>query len=223
MLVNALAALGFVATATAAALPSSCNSYTSSALLALVNARGTGERQGESVGFRTMNAETLAKMKGGKIYNVVYPAGLDQNSASGTEDLLKHVRDTLTSNPSECFILEGYSQGASLVVDALPKLAGAEAAAVKGVFLIGDPRRKANQDCNIDSKGGTSNKDSNGFLVSRGTIPDNWVPKTLDVCAQGDGVCDDRIPGVITPPHTSYPSDATVQSIGEKFITKSLA
>lgn len=92
MLVNALAALGFAATATAAALPSSCNSYsklrflfwlafgrpgqwlilTSSALVALVNARGTGERQGESVGFRTMNAETLAKMKGGKIVSTPF-------------------------------------------------------------------------------------------------------------------------------------------------------
>ena len=72
-------------------------------LVALLNTRGTGEPQGESAGFTTMNGNVLNQLPGGKIvrvhgyledeiltfyqYNTVYPAAADQNSASGTQDV----------------------------------------------------------------------------------------------------------------------------------------
>ena len=126
---------------------------------------------------------------------------------------------TLQSNPSTCFLLEGYSQGAAATVNALPKLTGAAFTAVKGVFLIGDPIHKPGLACNVDSNGGTSTRNARGLQSSGAGIPASWVSKTLDVCADGDGVCDTSSGFGITREHLSYGGDANVQSMGTKFGT----
>jgi hypothetical protein len=159
------------------AASSSCPSYT------IINTRGTGEIQGESSGFRTINQRVQSAVSGGKIYNTVYPADFSQNSAAGTQDIIRKITTTLASSPNECFILEGYSQGAAATVNALPKLTGAQFDAVKGVFLIGDPNHTAGLACNVDNNGGDTTKNVNGLSAITGTdIPNNWIPKTRDVC-----------------------------------------
>jgi len=65
----------------------------------------------------------------------------------------------------------------------MPKLTGAAFNAIKGVFLIGDPKRKAGLACNVDSNGGSTTKNVSGLEALFGSIPANWVSKTLDVCA----------------------------------------
>ena len=150
---------------------------------AIINTRGTGEAQGPSAGFRTMNSNIQRQVSGGKIYNTVYPASYNQNSASGTTDIVNKVTSTLRSNPNECFILEGYSQGAAATVDALPRLTGNAFNAVKGVFLIGDPDHKSGLACNVDNNGGTTTRNVNGLSAfGSAGIPSNWISKTLDVC-----------------------------------------
>ncbi|KAK6198287.1 hypothetical protein LQW54_010436 [Pestalotiopsis sp. IQ-011] len=157
---------------------SDCSSYT------IINTRGTGEAQGESAGFKTMNSDITSQMTGGKIYNTVYAADYSQNSEAGTQDIISKVKTTLQSSPAECFILEGYSQGAVATVNALPSLSDDLFDAVKGVFLIGDPEHKSGLDCNVDTTGGSTTKDANGLSVGLGkSIPDEWISKTLDVCA----------------------------------------
>jgi hypothetical protein len=113
----------------------------------------------------------------------VYPAGASQNSASGTADIINKITSTLRTNPNECFLLQGYSQGAAATTDALPRLTGSNFDAVKGVFLIGNPDHKAGLACNVDNNGGTTTRNVNGLSAfgSPG-IPSNWVSKTLDVC-----------------------------------------
>ena len=99
-----------------------------------------------------------------------------------------------------CFILQGYSQGAAATVNAMPKLTGANMDAVKGVFLIG----------------------VNGLSAVLGGIPAAWVPKTMDVCAYGDGVCDTTHGFGINAQHLSYPYSSTVQSMGTKYMVAQL-
>jgi hypothetical protein len=218
------------------AASSSCPSYT------IINTRGTGEAQGESSGFRTMNQRIQAAVSGGKIYNTVYPADFSQNSAAGTQDIINKITTTLATNPNECFILEGYSQGAAATVNALPKLSGTSFNAVKGVFLIGDPNHQAGLACNVDNNGGDTTKNVNGLSAATGTdIPATWIPKTLDVCIfvshtifsswrctlandslQGDGVCDTTHGVGIDAQHLQYPSDAPTQNLGTTFVTKQL-
>jgi hypothetical protein len=175
---NLFLALAAAATAQAGVIErqNACSSYT------IINTRGTGEAQGPSSGFRTMNSNIQRQLSGGKIYNTVYAADASQNSAAGTADIVRKVQSTLASNPNECFILEGYSQGAAATTNALPKLTGASFNAVKGVFLIGNPEHRSGLACNVDTNGGTTTKNVNGLSYTLGRIPDNWVAKSLDVC-----------------------------------------
>lgn len=55
--------------------------------IAIINTRGTGEAQGPSAGFTTMNRNVQSQKSGGKIYNTVYPAGSNQDSSAGTADV----------------------------------------------------------------------------------------------------------------------------------------
>jgi hypothetical protein len=159
------------------AVSATCPRYT------IINTRGTGEPQGESSGFRTMNDRIQAQVSGGSIYNTVYAAGFTQNSAAGTTDIINRITDTLRTDPGHCFILQGYSQGAAATVNALPRLTGAAFNAVKGVFLIGNPIHKAGLTCNVDTNGGTTTRNVNGLSARYATgIPSTWIPKSLDVC-----------------------------------------
>ncbi|KAK8061763.1 cutinase [Apiospora phragmitis] len=193
-----------------------CSSYT------IINTRGTGELQGPSAGFMVINRQVLADVPGGKVYNTVYLADASQNSAAGTADIVNKVSSTLRSNPDECFILQGYSQGAAATVNAMGRLSGANFDAVKGVFLIGDPMHKAGLACNVDVNGGSTTKNVNGLSVFLGSIPENWVSKTLDVCAFGDGVCDTTHGVGINAMHLSYPASSASQKLGVNFAKKQL-
>jgi hypothetical protein len=136
-----------------------------------------------------------------------------------TPQIINHIQTTLAQRPSECFILEGYSQGAAATVNALPKLTGKAFKAVKGVFLIGDPLHKSGLACNVDNNGGTTTKNVNGISAALGGgIPSNWVSKSLDVCILGDGVCDTRDGFGITFQHLEYPNDSPTQTMGTKFV-----
>lgn len=193
-----------------------CSKYT------IIDTRGTGEAQGPSAGFRTMNSNIMSQVSGGEEYDTKYPAGADQNSSQGTADIVNKVQSTLQSDPEHCFILEGYSQGAAATVAALPKLTGDSFDAVKGVFLIGDPMHKAGLACNVDVNGGQSTANANGMEATMGSIPDEWVSKTMDVCNQGDGVCDTASGAGITPQHLAYPTNQNVQKMGTDFVVKAL-
>nr|OQO28070.1 hypothetical protein B0A51_06620 [Rachicladosporium sp. CCFEE 5018] len=148
-----------------------CLAYT------LINTRGTGESQGESSGFRTVNSQVRSQVSGGSV-----------NSASGTRDIVNRVTTILRSNPNACIILEGYSQGAAATVDAMSELTGASYDAVKGVLLFGNPKHKSGLACNVDQNGGATTLNVNGISASRYSagIPANWVAKTLDVCNYSD-------------------------------------
>nr|CFW93879.1 cutinase 1 [Blastobotrys adeninivorans] len=193
-----------------------CSKYT------IIDTRGTGELQGPSAGFITMNRNILSQVPGGVEYDTVYPADFSQISTQGTLDIVNKVQSTLESDPSHCFVLEGYSQGAAATVSALPKLTGASFDAVKAVFLIGDPMHKPGLACNVDTQGGKSTADASGLEAYLGGIPDEWVSKTMDVCNFGDGVCDTLTGAGITPQHLDYPYDSNVQKMGTDFVVKAL-
>jgi hypothetical protein len=154
-----------------------CSAYT------IINTRGTTEPQAESSGFITMNKAIRSAIPGIETYNTVYPADSSQTSSIGTDDIISHITSILSTDPEHCFVLEGYSQGAKSTVQAMPSLTGEMFEAVRAVFLIGNPYRKAGLACNVDIEGGESTLNVDGkSLTSDNAIPDNWVEKTMDVC-----------------------------------------
>ncbi|UZJ56740.1 hypothetical protein CBS101457_006060 [Exobasidium rhododendri] len=210
---------GWVQYANMTTSPEKCTAYT------LINARGTYEAQGESVGFTTMNANISSLLSGSAIYDVVYPAAEDQNTASGTADIISHVNSIIASNANACIVLQGYSQGATATVDAMINMtSGAGFDAVKGVFLIGNPRRKAGLPCNVDNLGYTSTKNSSGALnlLGQAPIPSQWYSKTLDVCRSLDGICDSTHALGVNAVHQSYGTDRNTQSLGLSYMMQVL-
>lgn len=169
-----------------------------------------------------MNSNIQRQVPGGKVYNTVYAADFSQVSTAGTNDIVRKVQSTLATNPNECFILEGYSQGAAATTNALPKLTGSAFDAVKGVFLIGNPEHRQGLACNVDTNGGTTTKNVNGLSSILGRIPENWVSKTLDVCNFGDGVCDTTHGAGINAQHLAYPASSSTQQLGTNFGVKQL-
>ena len=57
-----------------------------------------------------MIRSTLAAVPNGKTVNVVYPASINQNSASGTAFIVNAVKSGVASCPGQKFALLGYSQ-----------------------------------------------------------------------------------------------------------------
>lgn len=96
---------------TASPLPDLITRQTSCPAYTIIDTRGTGENQGPSVGFITMNQNILAAKPGGVVYNTVYNADATQISYLGTLDILREMDARLASDPNHCFFMEGYSQG----------------------------------------------------------------------------------------------------------------
>lgn len=218
---STFAALALAAASLVQAAPlqerAGCSSYV------IINTRGTSEPQGPSVGFRTMNTRIRSAVSGGSEYDTLYPAGIDQNSAQGTANIVAQVKAGLARDPNTCFLLEGYSQGAAATCNALPQLTGAAFTAVKGVILIGNPEHKPNLACNVDGNGGKTTFSASGLSAAfTQGVPSNWVSKTLDICIYGDGVCDVSSGFGITPQHLTYGYNTNVQTMGANFGIKAL-
>ncbi|EST10058.1 Cutinase [Kalmanozyma brasiliensis GHG001] len=188
----------------------------------IIDTRGTGEPQGPSAGFRSMNSRIFSAVRGGTEYDTVYPADASQVSTIGTADIVNKVQTSLAADPSTCFILEGYSQGAAATCNAMPMLTGAAFNAVKGVVLIGNPEHQPGLASNVDGNGGKTTANVRGLQAFEAGIPSNWVSKTLDICIYGDGVCDTTHGFGINAQHLSYPYNSNVQTMGANFAIKKL-
>jgi cutinase len=167
----------------------------------VVAARGTFEpgTLGFIVGDPVYSA--LQKKITGKTlssYKVNYPADLSLTSAAqGNTDLVNHVRSQAAACPNQRFILVGYSQGANVVDNSIgissagavvgsPIVATIPAALepkVAAVLLFGNPIRALGK-----------------------SVTGTYQSRTLDICAEGDPVCERG--GGDTLAHLSYRDDA---------------
>lgn len=167
----------------------------------VVAARGTFEpgTLGFIVGDPVYSA--LQKKAVGKSlssYKVNYPADLSPTSAAqGNLDLVNHVRSQAAACPGQKFVLVGYSQGANVVDNSIgissagavvgsPIVATLPAALepkVAAVLLFGNPIRALGK-----------------------SVTGTYQSRTLDLCAQGDPVCENG--GGDVGAHLSYRDDA---------------
>jgi cutinase len=155
----------------------------------VVFARGTGEAPGVGY-FGQAFVDALRAKVGGKslgVYGVNYPATIDFHTGmEGIDDAGNHVEQTAASCPTTKIVLGGFSQGAAVMgfvtSAAIPDGAPADAPKpmppdvanhVAAVALFGTP--------------------SNGFMTQVGMPPivigPLYVPKTTELCADGDPVC----------------------------------
>lgn len=215
-----------------AAPGASCPRYT------LISARGTGEPQGPSQGFTGMIKQTLGSIPGGVEYDVVYPAENDvsqQTTYIGSKDILRYISQGMAACPQQVYALLGYSQGATVVLEAIKNITGTSMEPlVKAVVFDGNPYQVKDQKSTVDENGGASTRGNDGillkgFLGGIGSIPgiglsQHWDDsgKALNICFTGDPVCNGISYGISSPAHLAYPFSASVQKEGGDHLVSKL-
>lgn len=220
-----LAAL-FIGSAAAAPLADGCHDYV------LLSARGTGEPQGPSFGFRGMIKDTLAAVPGGTEYDVVYPAASDitqKTTFIGAKDIERYVNDGSAACPDQKYALMGYSQGATVVLEAYQNLRSSTTAEkIKAVVLIGNPYQVKNQATTVDENGGSTTRLFDGILLPLAPTLDlsPALPqdgKSLNICFIGDPVCTGIAFTLSSPAHLAYGLSPQVQKLGSKHLIAKLS
>ncbi len=189
----------------------------------VVFARGTGEPPGVG-GIGQAFVDALRAKAGGKsvaAYPINYQASADFNDGfqfaltviDGIRDATNHIQATAASCPATKMVLGGFSQGAAVaafttsaqIPDGVPAafvpppMPPEIASHIAAVALFGRP--------------------SNQFLGDAGapqiTIGPLYVPKTIDLCAPGDTICNGAPPGPPTGAHNSYVADGLVNQAAD--------
>jgi cutinase len=192
----------------------------------VVFARGTGEPPGVG-GIGEPFVDSLRSQVGAKsldVYPVNYEASSDfsdrvqfaQSVVDGIKDAGGHIQSTAANCPNTRIVLGGFSQGAAVAgfvtsasvpagipaeyLPFLPKPMPPEVAKhVAAVTLFGKPSAE--------------------WLQSYGApavvIGPLYAPKTIDLCAPGDTICDGSAGGGPSFAHAEYPANGmTAQAAG---------
>lgn len=117
--------------------------------------------------FQTAIERVLSNSTAVVSQSVVYPAGFDQNVTSGVQNTVDMITYGLQDCPEQKYFLLGYSQGATVVQEALNKLDNASASAVNGVVLVGNPYRIPGRVSNADSQGNLDNRTTYGLFATQ--------------------------------------------------------
>jgi cutinase len=181
----------------------------------VVFARGTSEPPGVG-GVGQAFVDALGSRTGGKSVNV-YPvnyaassdfgAGIDfaRTFVDGIRDAGAHVESTAANCPNTRIVLGGFSQGAALAgfvtSAAIPKEIPAQYASYVPQPM---PPEVANHVAAVTLFG----RPSNQFLTENGapriTIGPLYAPKTIDLCAPDDTICNGASAAPPSFAHASY-------------------
>ena len=155
--------------------------------------------------------EILNRVPNGDVYSVKYEAGIDQNTTRGVEDLNDYINEQSTKCPNQTFILMGYSQGATVVIESIngndfDKYLDD----VKKVILFGNPYRNIGQNSNV-------NNDTKGILTlidGEKNINHKWDDsnKVKDYCVENDCICNIACQGN-RGGHLTYKNNDEIRSL----------
>jgi hypothetical protein len=178
----------------------------------LVFARGTDEAPGVG-GVGQSYADALRAQLGARtlnVYPVNYPASGDFNNREafaanvidGVRDAGNHVQATAANCPATKIVLGGYSQGAIVAgfVTANEVPAGVPAAIAPQPL----PASTADHVAAVTLFGNPSPQLLQVYDAPQMTIGPNYVGKTLQLCAQGDTICDGTPGGLPSFAHMAY-------------------
>jgi hypothetical protein len=184
----------------------------------VIFARGTGEPPGVG-GVGQAFVDALQSQTGGKsvaVYPVNYAASGDFNDTmafaqtvvDGIRDAGDHVQSTAANCPNTRIVLGGYSQGAAVAgfVTSAEVPPGVPAASVPKPL----PPEVAGHVAAVALFGMPSQAWTNRYGAPPIVIGPAYVPKTTQLCAEGDTICDGTPGGNPTFAHALYPVNGMV-------------
>ncbi len=180
-----------------------------------VFARGTGEPPGVGgVGQSFIDAlRTAIGPKSLGVYPVNYDASSNfsdriafaQSVVEGIKDAGNHIEATAANCPNTRIVLGGYSQGAAVAGFVTSASIPAEIPAEYVQFLPKPmPPSVANHVAAVTLFGKPSNQWLQNYGAPAIVIGPLYAPKTDDLCARGDTICDGDAGGVPNVAHAEY-------------------
>jgi len=186
-------------------------------------ARGTSEPPGVG-GVGQAFVDALRARVGNRslnVYSVNYPASSDFTAGmqfaatvvEGIRDAANHLQATAAACPNTRIVLGGFSQGATV--------AGFVTAAVipEGVPAAFVPEPMPLDVANHVAAVVLFGKPSAQWMRDAGAPPvvigPTYVPKTIDLCADGDTICNGAPLGGPTVAHATYPMNGMVNQAAE--------
>ena len=195
-LATALAAAAVVSAAALLSAPTPLTSADPCPDVEVVFARGSGEPPGVG-GVRGSFVDALRSQIGARslgVYPVNYPASTDFSSSDfpltvidGIRDAGSHVESMAANCPNTREVLGGYSQGAAVAgfVTSAAVPPGVPAAMVPAPM----PPEIANHIAAVTLFGTPSDQFLQKYGAPTIVIGPQYQPKTLKLCAPGDGIC----------------------------------
>jgi cutinase len=191
-----------------------------------VFARGTGEPVGVG-GIGEPFVDELRTAIGPKsldVYPVNYEASgnfsdrieFAQSFLDGVKDAGSHIEATAANCPKTRIVLGGYSQGAAVAAGAT---SASVPAGVPAEYLSFMPKPMPPEIANHVAAVTLFGKPSQAWLQNFGAplivVGPVYVPKTDDLCADGDTICNGDPGGLPSFAHSSYPVNGmTAQAAG---------
>jgi hypothetical protein len=189
----------------------------------VIFARGSAEPPGVGgVGQAFVDAvQAKAVGRSVAVYPVTYEASVDFGDTmafaltviDGIRDASNRIQSQAAVCPNTRIVLGGFSQGAAVAgfTTAAQVPAGVPAFMVPAPM----PPEVAKHVAAVALFG----RPSNQFLADAGapliTIGPLYVPKTIDLCAPGDTICNGAPPGLPNAAHGAYPVDGLVQQAAD--------
>jgi cutinase len=191
-----------------------------------VFARGTGEPAGVG-GIGEPFVDELRTAIGPKSLNV-YPVNYEasgnfsdriefaQSFLDGVKDASSHIEATAANCPKTRIVLGGYSQGAAVAAGVT---SASVPAGVPAEYLSFMPKPMPPEIANHVAAVTLFGKPSQAWLQNYGAplivVGPLYAPKTDDLCADGDTICNGDPGGLPSFAHSSYPMNGmTAQAAG---------
>ncbi|MBV8928064.1 MAG: cutinase family protein [Mycobacteriaceae bacterium] len=187
----------------------------------LIFARGTAEPPGVG-GVGQAFVDALTSQVGGRsvaVYPVNYPASSDfgagidfaRTFVDGVRDAGAHVESTAANCPNTKIVLGGYSQGAALAGFVTSAVIPASIPAEYVSYL---PKPMPPEVANHVAAVALFGKPSDAFMREHGVPPvvigPLYQPKTIEMCAPDDTICNGVPGGGPTIAHALYPVNGMV-------------
>lgn len=191
-----------------------------------VFARGTGEPAGVG-GIGEPFVDELRGAIGPKsldVYGVNYEASgnfndrveFAQSFLDGVTDAGNHIQATATNCPKTRIVLGGYSQGAAVAAAVTSSSIPAGVPAEYHSFLPKPlPAAVANHVAAVTLFGKPSPQWLQNYGAPLIVVGPLYVPKTDDLCADGDTICNGDPGGLPSFAHSSYPMNGMTQQAAD--------
>jgi cutinase len=191
-----------------------------------VFARGTSEPPGVGgIGEPFVDAlRTAIGPKSLDVYPVNYEASSDfsdriqfaQSVVDGIKDATGHIEATAANCPKTRIVLGGYSQGAAVAgfvtAASIPQGVPAE---YRSFLPQPMPAEVANHVAAVTLFGKPSTQWLQNYSAPAVVVGPLYAPKTLDLCANGDTICNGDPGGLPSFAHTTYPANGMTQQAAD--------